>query len=292
MNMFCSLFGYTKQAYYKCSTGSRHRVIKEEQAKDAVLQIRRQMPRIGTRKLHFMLKEQFKTDQIKVGRDKLFTLLGKEGLLIVKRKKYTITTNSKHWMHKYPNLIKDITVHRPEQLWVADITYLETQESNSYLHLITDAYSKQVMGYELCNDMEASSTLKALKMAISNRHYPDEPLTHHSDRGLQYCSKLYVNHLLKNNIQISMTENGDPYENAIAERMNGILKDEFGLGEKHNDLADALHQTRQSIQTYNQLRPHLSCHYLTPLQMHQQQTITIKTWKKKTSRVDSTLEVL
>jgi len=290
--MFCSLFGYTKQAYYKCSTGSRHRVIKEEQAKDAVLQIRRQMPRIGTRKLHFMLKEQFKTDQIKVGRDKLFTLLGKEGLLIVKRKKYTITTNSKHWMHKYPNLIKDITVHRPEQLWVADITYLETQESNSYLHLITDAYSKQVMGYELCNDMEASSTLKPLKMAISNRHYPDEPLTHHSDRGLQYCSKLYVNHLLKNNIQISMTENGDPYENAIAERMNGILKDEFGLGEKHNDLADALHQTRQSIQTYNQLRPHLSCHYLTPLQMHQQQTITIKTWKKKTSRVDSTLEVL
>jgi putative transposase len=290
--MFCSLFGYTKQAYYKCSTGSRHRVIKEEQAKDAVLQIRRQMPRIGTRKLHFMLKEQFKTDQIKVGRDKLFTLLGKEGLLIIKRKKYTITTNSKHWMHKYPNLIKGITVHRPEQLWVADITYLETQESNSYLHLITDAYSKQVMGYELCNDMEASSTLKALKMAISNRHYPEEPLIHHSDRGLQYCSKLYVNHLLKNNIQISMTENGDPYENAIAERMNGILKDEFALGEKHNDLADALHQTRQGIQTYNQLRPHLSCHYLTPLQMHQQQTITIKTWKKKTSRVDSTLEVL
>jgi putative transposase len=290
--MFCSLFGYTKQAYYKCSTGSRHRVIKQEHAKDAVLQIRRQMPRIGTRKLHFMLKEQFKTNQIKVGRDKLFTLLGKEGLLIVKRKKYTITTNSKHWMHKYPNLIKDLTIHRPEQLWVADITYLETKESNSYLHLITDAYSKQIMGYELCNDMEAGSTLKALKMAISNRQYPQEALTHHSDRGLQYCSKLYVNQLLKNNIQISMTENGDPYENAIAERINGILKDEFGLGEKLNDLADALHQTRQSIQTYNQVRPHLSCHYLTPIQMHQQQQITIKTWKKKTSRVDSTLEVL
>ena len=290
--MFCSLFGYTKQAYYKCSTGTAHRAIKEQQAKEAVLQIRRQMPRVGTRKLHFMLKEQFETNQIKVGRDKLFTLLGKEGLLIVKRKKYTITTNSKHWMHKYPNLIKDITVHRPEQLWVADITYLETQQSNSYLHLITDAYSKQIMGYELCNDMEASSTIKALKMAISNREYPQEPLIHHSDRGLQYCSKLYVNHLLKNNIQISMTENGDPYENAIAERMNGILKDEFGLGEKLNDLADALHQTRQSIQTYNQVRPHLSCQYLTPLQMHQQQTIIMKRWKKKTSRVDSTLEVL
>lgn len=287
--MFCSLFGYTKQAYYKCSTGSRHRLIKEQQAKEAVLQIRRQMPRIGTRKLHFMLKEKFKTAQIKIGRDKLFTLLGSEGLLIIKRRKYTVTTNSKHWMHKYPNLIKDLIVHRPEQLWVADITYLETLDGNSYLHLITDAYSKQIMGYELCNDMEASSTLKALQMALGNRQY-QELLIHHSDRGLQYCSKLYVNHLLKNNIQISMTENGDPYENAIAERMNGILKDEFGLGEKMNGLQEAVHQARQSIQTYNHLRPHLSCHYLTPLQMHQQQNIILKTWKKKTSKVGSTLK--
>ena len=195
-------------------------------------------------------------------------------------------------MHKYPNQIKDLLIHRPEQLWVADITYLETLDANSYLHLITDAYSKQIMGYQLCNDMEATSTLKALQMAISNRQYPQQPLIHHSDRGLQYCSKLYVNHLLKNKIQISMTENGDPYENAVAERMNGILKDEFGLGEKMNELTEAIHQTQQSIQTYNQLRPHLSCHYLTPIQMHQQQTIKIKTWKKKTSKVESTLEVL
>jgi putative transposase len=291
VNLFCSLFGYTKQAYYKCSTGSRHRLLQAQQAKEAVLQIRSQMPRIGTRKLHYMLQEQFKQSKIKVGRDKLFTLLGKEGLLIRKRKKYTVTTNSRHWMHKYPNLIKDLAVHRPEQLWVADITYLETIEATSYLHLITDAYSKQIMGYELCNDMEASSTLKALQMAIGNRRYTLQPLIHHSDRGLQYCSKLYVNHLLKNNIQISMTENGDPYQNAVAERMNGILKDEFGLGEKMNDLQQAIHQTGQSIKTYNQLRPHLSCQYLTPIQMHQQQTIVIKTWKKKTSKALSTLEV-
>lgn len=291
MNLFCSLFGYTKQAYYKCSTGFRHRSIQEQCAKEAVLQIRRQMPRIGTRKMHFMLKEQFKESKIKVGRDKLFTLLGKEGLLIIKRKKYTITTNSKHWMFKYPNLTKDFRLHRPEQLWVADITYLETIDGNSYLHLITDAYSKQIMGYELCNDMEASSTLKALQMAIRHRKYLQEPLIHHSDRGLQYCSKLYVNHLLKNGIQISMTENGDPYENAVAERINGILKDEFGLGERMNDLQEAVHQTKQSIQTYNHLRPHLSCQYLTPIQMHQQQSIIIKTWKKKTSKVVSTLEV-
>ncbi len=249
------------------------------------------MPRIGTRKLHFMLKAYFQQEDIKVGRDKLFTLLGQENLLIVKRKKYTVTTNSRHWMHKYPNLIKELIVHRPEQLWVADITYLDTKDTNSYLHLITDAYFKQIMGYELCNNLEATSTLKALQMAIGNRKYAQQPLIHHSDRGLQYCSKLYVNHLLENNLQISMTENGDPYENAIAERMNGILKDEFGLGEKLTDLKEALHQTSQSIQAYNNLRPHLSCSYMTPSQMHQQQTIPIKIWKKKTSKVLSTLEV-
>lgn len=284
--MLCSLFGYTKQAYYKCDNSSIRVTVEQQQTKAAVLQLRRQMPRLGTRKLHYMLKEQFRKQHLKMGRDKLFTLLRKEGLLIVKRKKYTVTTNSKHWMRKYPNLIKGLMVHRPEQLWVADITYLETQESNSFLHLITDAYSKQIMGYELCNDMEASSTLKALQMAIGKRKYSHNPLIHHSDRGLQYCSKLYINHLIENKIQISMTENGDPYENAVAERMNGILKDEFGLSEKMDDLAAALQQTHQSIQTYNELRPHLSCHYFTPKQMHQQQTIKIKTWHKK-SQINS-----
>ena len=259
--------------------------VEQQQAKAAVLHLRRQMPRLGTRKLHYLLKESFRQQHLKIGRDKLFALLRKEGLLIVKRKKYTVTTNSKHWMRKYPNRIKDLFVHRPEQLWVADITYLETQESNSFLHLITDAYSKQIMGYELCNDMEASSTLKALQMAISQRKY-SRPLIHHSDRGLQYCSKLYINHLLENKIQISMTENGDPYENAVAERMNGILKDEFGLSEKMDDLEEALQQTHQSIRTYNEIRPHLSCQYLTPKQMHQQQTIKIKTWHKK-SQINS-----
>lgn len=291
MNMFCSLFGYTKQAYYKCKAGNQNRVIKEQQAKEAVLQIRRQMPRIGTRKLHYMLAGQFKNAQIKVGRDKLFKLLRDEGLLIIKRKKYTVTTYSKHWMHKYPNLIKDLNVFRPEQLWVADITYLNTLEETSYLHLITDAYSKQVMGYELCKDLQANSTLKALQMAIGNRQYPQQLLIHHSDRGLQYCSKVYVEHLVKYGIRISMTENGDPYENAIAERMNGILKDEFGLGEKLGELQDVIYQTKQGIHTYNNLRPHLSCNYKTPLQMHQQESITIKKWKKKISKVESTLGI-
>ena len=252
------------------------------QAKEAVLLIRRQMPRIGTRKLHYLLKEEFAKQELKVGRDKLFAILEQEGLLIKKKRKYTITTNSKHWMRTYPNLIKEIELTRPEQVWVSDITYLDMKDENGYLHLVTDAYSKRVMGYELCDNLEASSTLKALKMALRNRQY-NLTIIHHSDRGTQYCSKLYIDLLKKHKIQISMTENGDPYENAVAERMNGILKDEFGLGEQLENLTEANYQTKQSISVYNTLRPHLSCEMLTPNQMHNQQLIKVKKWNKKIS---------
>ena len=283
--MFCQLFGYSKQAYYKKQRVKEDRSVERARVKAAVLKVRAQMPRIGTRKLKFLLNG----NGVAIGRDRLFDQLREEGLLIVKRKRYTVTTNSKHWMRKYPNMIKDLEIHRPEQLWVADITYLDTMDSNSYLHLITDGYSKKVMGYELSDNMEATSTLRALKMAISRRRYPHMPLIHHSDRGLQYCSKVYTDHLKKNKIGISMTENGDPYENAVAERVNGILKDEFGLGDRMDDLSQALRQTHQSIGTYNQLRPHLSCSYLTPSQMHRQQEIKMKTWKKKGSKADRPL---
>jgi transposase InsO family protein len=282
--MFCELFGYSKQAYFKAQTVHCSVLNKQQQVKDLVLGLRRQMPRLGTRKLHHLLKEE-----LGMGRDKLFKLLRNEGLLICKRRRYTVTTNSKHWMRKYPNLIKDIALVRPEQVWVADITYIDTDEDgHGYLHLITDAYSKQIMGYELCENMEASSTLKALQMAIANRKYNGQPLIHHSDRGLQYCSKLYTDYLKDNHIAISMTENGDPYENAIAERVNGILKDEFGLSGQLNNINEAMQQTAQSISIYNNSRPHLSCHMLTPVQMHQQKEIKVKTYNKKaqTSLVD------
>ena len=273
--MFCELFGYSKQAYYK---QFNHQVRRSESyigLKTEVLQIRRHMPRLGTRKLYFLLQKT-----CTIGRDKFFDLLRKEGLLVLKRKKYTVTTDSRHWMRKYPNRIKDLILTRPEQLWVADITYIDTMEGNAYLHLITDAYSKQIMGYELCSNMEASSTLKALNMAVSKRKYPKVDLIHHSDRGLQYCSKLYIDHLVKHNIQISMTESGSPYDNAVAERMNGILKEEFGLGERINNLKEAQHLAMESIDIYNCLRPHLSCQMLTPQSMHSQQKIEVKTYKK------------
>lgn len=274
--MFCALFGYSKQAFYKQQTSQKLTTAESQRTKSLVLGVRQQMPRLGTRKLHFLLKEE-----LNIGRDRLFTLLRDEGLLIKKKKKYTVTTNSKHWMKKYPNLIKQLELVRPEQLWVADITYIETEDGFAYLHLITDAYSKQIMGYELCNNMEAGSTLKALKMALVKRKYKTEPLIHHSDRGLQYCSKLYTDYLKLHKLTISMTENGDPYENAVAERINGILKDEFGLSERLNNITEALKQTKQSIGVYNNIRPHLSCKMLTPVQMHLQREIKLKTYKKK-----------
>lgn len=273
--MFCELFGYSKQAYYKQFKHQTKRADSYSLLKAEVLQIRRQMPRLGTRKLHFLLHKT-----CPIGRDRFFDLLRKEGLLVLKRKKYTVTTDSRHWMRKYPNQIKGLILTRPEQLLVADITYIDTIEGNAYLHLITDAYSKQVMGHELGSSMEAASTLKALHMAISKRKYPETDLIHHSDRGLQYCSKLYIDHLVNNNIQISMTENGSPYDNAVAERMNGIFKEEFGLGQRINNLKEARHLARESIDIYNRLRPHLSCQMLTPQCMHSQQKIKVKTYKK------------
>lgn len=249
-----------------------------------MLAVRRQMPRIGTRKLYYLLKESFRKAGISIGRDRLFDLLREEGLLIVRKRKYTKTTDSKHWMRKYPNLVKQIEIKRPDQLWVADITYLSLPDQFCYLHLITDAYSKQIVGYNVSDTLMASETLKALKMALNSRRYKGT-LTHHSDRGLQYCSAGYIHTLQKASISISMTEDGSPYDNAIAERVNGILKDEFGLDEIFDNRKDLLLQVKQSIHTYNHHRPHESNYMLTPAQMHRQIRLRPKAWHKKSTRI-------
>jgi transposase InsO family protein len=241
------------------------------------------MPYLGTRKLYYLLKKTFDSQQIHIGRDGLFDLLREEGLLIATKKRYTKTTNSKHWMHKYPNLIEHMKVERPEQLWVADITYVAVAQAYCYVHLITDAYSKQIMGYYTSENLAATSTLKALEMALNKRQYKDQ-LTHHSDRGLQYCSGLYTKVLAQHNIAISMTESGSPYDNAIAERVNGILKQEFGLDHTFETIDEVSKQVKQSVDIYNYQRPHLSNSLLTPNQMHQQNFLKPKPWHKKTTR--------
>ncbi len=222
------------------------------------------MPRLGTSKLHFLLRER----GVDISRDQLFGLLREKGLLIRLRKKHTVTTNSKHWMRKYPNLIRGFSFPKPNQLWVSDITYIPIEGSYGYLSLVTDACSRKIVGHCLCHDLTAEGPLTALRGALSALPEGLSGLIHHSDRGIQYCCKEYVALLKTNNIRITMTENGDPYENALAERVNGILKDEWLNMERFRSFEHAEGRIGQVIRIYNELRPHLSCVMKTPQQVH------------------------
>ncbi len=175
---------------------------------------------------------------------------------------------SKHWLKKYPNTAKDMDVTAPEQVWVSDITYLKTDEGNCYLTLITDAFSRRIMGFNLANNMRAEESLKALKMAIQNRCYKSRTLIHHSDRGLQFCSHDYTETAKRNNIKISMTEQYDPYENALAERMNRTIKEEFYLDGKLKSILQAEYIVKEAIELYNSYRPHLALKMMTPDYIH------------------------
>lgn len=230
---------------------------------------RKLLPRSGTRKMHYLIKDELKALGIKVGRDKLFAILRDAELLVPRRKRFFVTTMSKHRFYKHPNRVKDLQLTRPEQLWVSDITYIKSAQGHLYLNLITDAFSRKIVGHYLSDNLKVSSTAQALKMALRNRKYPHLPLTHHSDRGLQYCSDEYTNILTTNQIQISMTQAYDPYENALAERVNGILKTEFDWYKPFPDYATALKEIQHGIMVYNTKRPHLSCDYKTPDQTHQ-----------------------
>lgn len=225
------------------------------------------MPRLGTRKLYHLLSDQFNALGVKLGRDALFSYLREEKMLIKPLKSYTKTTDSKHWLKKYPNLVKELVPSRIEEVFVSDITYVKTQERTHYLSLVTDAFSRKIMGYQLSEDMSAENVAKALQMAIKNRK-TDWPLIHHSDRGLQYCSGLYQSQLKQARIQPSMTDGYDCYQNALAERVNGILKQEFLIETCTN--GKELHQLiHESIQIFNQERPHLSLNMKTPNQIHE-----------------------
>jgi putative transposase len=277
------LFGFSRQSYYKTKSNRSKRNTELKQVRDMVMCIRCSMPRIGTRKLHFLLKEELKTLNISMGRDVLFSFLKAEHLLIKPKRSYVKTTDSTHWMRKYPNIAKNLIITAPEQLWVSDITYIKTDTGHQYLSLITDAYSKKIMGYQLLDNLTTQGPLTALELALKNRRYTHQ-LIHHSDRGLQYCSAEYIKKLNENNVKISMTENGDPYENAVAERINGILKYEFLIIDGFKNYQEANLVIKESIEIYNQQRPHMSCQMLTPNQTHNQQTIPLKKWNKKTSK--------
>jgi putative transposase len=235
------------------------------------------MPRLGARKVLNLLKQ----DGIYIGRDKFFELLRNNNMLVSKRKHKVYTTNSKHWLHKYPNLIEGLEVLKPDKLWVSDITYIVIDKSYAYLFLITDAYSRKIIGHYLSETLEADGGIEALRMALSGVEWQKRAgMIHHSDRGVQYCSHNYVKLLEDSKMLISMTQNGDPYENAIAERMNGILKQEWINNESYQNFDQAKRRIAEIIEIYNTQRPHLSCDMLTPEQAHKGSGKLKKHWKK------------
>lgn len=219
----CSLFGLDRQVYYRNKYRKKSNESKVEIVIRMVMEIRNRMPRIGTRKLYYMLEQELQ--DMNIGRDKLFSILRGNHSMIMPKRSYRITTDTHHRFHKHKDIVQYVKVNRPEQVWVADITYLGYRSNHLYLSLITDAYSKKIVGYDLSNSLQTEGSARALKMANKNRIYPKSMLIHHSDKGLQYCSNEYQLLLGKYKMQCSMTENYDPYSNAIAERVNGNYKE-------------------------------------------------------------------
>jgi putative transposase len=275
------LFGIDRQVYYR---RIRRKIVKQDKTEQVILMvdaIRKIMPRIGTRKLYYLLSDKLLL--IKIGRDKFFDILRANHLLIQPKRSYHITTNSHHRFRKHENLILDLEINRPEQVWVSDITYIGKRDNPCYLSLVTDAYSKKIMGYFVANNLNTQSSVMALKMALKQRKNFNLPLIHHSDRGIQYCANEYQEELIKKRVLCSMTQNSDPYENAVAERINGILKQEFSI-DKYNQGAKITNQiVKESVTIYNGLRPHYSNFMLTPNQMHSQNKTKMRTYKTKNS---------
>jgi len=279
----CSLLGYSRQAYYQQKRQSEKTSLQYDFLITEVLKIRKNQKRLGGRKLLHKLEPFMSNHHIEIGRDSFFNLLSENNLLVRKRKRRKpITTFSDHWMRKYPNLIEDFYPTAPNQLWVSDITYIVVGNGFCYLSLITDAYSRKIVGFYLSLDLSAEGCIRALKMALKDNPVLGR-LIHHSDRGSQYCCSDYVKILNDNFIKISMTQNGDPRENAIAERVNGILKDEL-LEKIHLNYKEAIKAVSKAISIYNHQRPHGSIDYLTPFEAHFKEGEIKRRWKSYYSK--------
>jgi transposase InsO family protein len=259
MKSLCSQLGISRQAYYKRNQKAFERFLADAQILDAIRDIRKTLPKTGGRKLKEMLANQ----NIHISRDRLFHLLRDNRLLLRRRKKHVKTTHSRHRFRLYGNKIKDLPVYRPNQVFVSDITYLRTREDFCYLALVTDLYSRKIVGYDVSQSLAVEGAQRALRMALRNVTESDK-LIHHSDRGIQYCCYAYTDMLNDRDIEISMTEENHCYENAVAERINGILKSEFMLGEKLKSFKVAKELVKQSVKLYNEKRLHQSLNYQTP----------------------------
>ncbi|MAZ72729.1 MAG: hypothetical protein CMC70_06245 [Flavobacteriaceae bacterium] len=267
ISRICKGYGLTRDAFYKFKKRYVKRIKIENQVLEIVHRRRRILPREGARKLLRSLKSDFDDHNIKIGRDQLLQILRNNDLLIRRKKYSSRTTNSHHRFYKYKNSIKDVIINRSNQVWAADITYIRTIKGFCYLALLTDMYSRKIVGFDLSDSLELTGCVRALKKALyHNRGLRN--LTHHSDRGIQYCSNVYTNELKKKKIQISMTEENHCYENALAERVNGILKDEFYLDQTFASVEEAMRATKNAIKLYNSKRLHLSLNYKIPNNVH------------------------
>jgi len=277
----CGWFGVTRQAYYQNSWKAIDVSIEEDLILKEVQKIRKNHQRMGTRKLYDKLHTFMLEHQIKMGRDALFNLLSANHMLVRKRKRRITTTQSFHWLRKYPNLIRNLIPTAPDQLWVSDITYWEIEGCHIYISFITDAYSHKIVGFHVAETLESVETIQALIMALSDLKTENySQLIHHSDRGIQYCSHKYVKLLQDNDIKISMTENGDPLENAIAERVNGIIKEEYLQDYKVRNIKEAKQVLKFVVKLYNEERPHNSISNHVPNAVHENKNLkTERLWK-------------
>lgn len=233
--------------------------------------LRNEQPELGTIKLRVKLEQELEREDLKIGRDSFFRLLRENGLLIKPKRSYTITTNSYHHFKIWSDLVQRRAATMAEEIWLSDITYIRCQSGFAYLSLITDAYSRKIVGYHLGRNLKAEGPILAFERANAGRIYPGRPLIHHSDRGIQYCCEAYVRLLQKHQISISMTQTGSPYDNAIAERINGILKSEYGLNQTQLSFSKAQQAVERAVDLYNYHRPHFSCELKTPQYRHAQE---------------------
>lgn len=290
INDSCEIFGISRQSYYQNMIENQKELYTEEIIIQEIDEFRRIHKNKGGRKLYDRLQPFLKEMGVKMGRDCFFNLLRSNGLLVKRRKTRTVTTDSKHWYKKYQNLTKNIVLLKPNQLWVSDITYVKYGFYFAYLSLVTDAYSRKIVGFSIQNNLKATGPVEALKIAIKSSVSSQlEGMIHHSDRGVQYCCDEYVSCLKKAEIKISMTETSDPLDNAIAERVNGIIKNEYDL-EKTGTFKLLKQRTIQAVFDYNNFRQHNSIDNLTPSEAHKMTGLINRRWKSyyKTTKIDVT----
>jgi transposase InsO family protein len=275
------VFGLTKQGYYQRIKRDIKRAERDLFILMQVERIRKELPRSGTRKLLIYLRQSLEEAGIKIGRDALFTLLRHHGMLVKRTRRFHVTTDSRHSFKKSPNLIKESQITHSEQAIAADITYLKTDQSHAYLATLTDLYSKKIVGYCVADNMRVELVKQALKMAHKNKMFKNIETIHHSDRGIQYCCPDYKQFADKLGFKMSNTQQYDPYENAVAERINETLKYEFGLNRQFANLKELEKVVAQSVWTYNNKRVHWSLDLRTPEEVHQSyDSVTYKSYSK------------